>query len=74
MLGSYNLLKYSFGILHVLYVNFSVKSLKFLPKCPFSYFQPNLAVMFVNIAGIYVKIIPDFYRSKPIEEISEKQL
>ena len=44
----------------MLYVNFSVKHLKFAPKWPISYSQPILAVIFVTIATVKVKMIRDF--------------
>ena len=70
--------KISFWYLLVLYVNFSVKRLKFAPKCPISYFQPTLAAMFVTKATVKVKIIGDFNTLAIVlinlqEEIGEKQ-
>ena len=45
----------------VLYVNFSVKCLKFAPKWSLSYFQPILAAVFVTIATVKIESILDFY-------------
>ena len=45
----------------VLYVNFSVKCLKFSPKWSLSYFQPILAAVFVTIATVKIESILDFY-------------
>ena len=45
----------------MLYVNFSVKHLKFAPKWPISYFQLIFVAIFVTIATVKVKIIRDFY-------------
>ena len=45
----------------MLYVSFSVKSLKFAPKWSLSNFYPFLAVIFVTIATVKVKLIPDIY-------------
>ena len=45
----------------VLYINFSVKCLKFAPKWTLSYFQPILAAIFVTIATVKVRSISDFY-------------
>ena len=45
----------------MLYVNFSVKRLKFAPKWPISYFQPTLAAIFATIATVKVKLIGDVY-------------
>ena len=61
----------------MLYVNFSVKHLKFAPKWPISYFQPTLATIVVTIATVKVKIIRDFYTLAFVltnlqEEIGEK--
>ena len=39
----------------------SVKCLKFAPKWSLSYFQPILAAVFVTIATVKLKSIPDFY-------------
>ena len=63
----------------MLYVNFSVKCLKFAPKWPISYFCPILAVIFVTIAMVKVKIIESFYTLAIVlinlqEEIGEKQV
>ena len=44
----------------MLYVNFFVKCLKFAPKWSLSYFQPILVAIFVTIAMVKVKLIPDF--------------
>ena len=44
-----------------LYVNFSVKCLKFAPKWSLSYFQPIFVAIFVTIATVKVELIPDFY-------------
>ena len=62
----------------MLYVNFSVKCLKFAPKWPISYFQLNLAAIFVTIATGKVKSIPGVYTSaialiNYLGEITEKQ-
>ena len=62
----------------MLYVNFSVKHLKFAPKWPISYFQPILAAIFVTIATVKVKIIRDVYTLAFVlinlqVEIGEKQ-
>ena len=62
----------------MLYVNFSVKRLKFALKWPISYFQSTLAAIFVTIAAIKVKIIGNFYTLAIVlinlqEEIGEKQ-
>ena len=43
------------------YVNFSVKLLKFATKLAISNFQHILAVIFVTIATVKVKMIRDFY-------------
>ena len=61
----------------MLYVNFSVKHLKFAQNWPNSYFQPILAAIFVTIAAKEVKIIRDFYTLAFIlinlqEDIGEK--
>ena len=45
----------------MLYVNFSVKYLKFAPKWSLPYFQPILAAIFVTMAMVKVKSTPDFY-------------
>ena len=45
----------------MLYVNCSVKRLKFAPKWSISYFQPVLAAIFVTIATVKIKLISDFY-------------
>ena len=62
----------------MLYVNFSVKRLKFAPKWPISNFQPIFATIFVTIATVKVKIIRGFYTLVIVlinlqEEIGEKQ-
>ena len=62
----------------MLYVNFSVKCLKFAPKWPISYFQLILVAIFVTIATDKVKSIPEFYTSaialiSYLKEITEKQ-
>ena len=61
----------------MLYVNFSVKRLKFALKWQISYFQTTLAAIFVTIATVKVKIIGDFYTLAIVlislqEEIGEK--
>ena len=63
----------------MLYVNFSVKCLKFAPKWPIFYFQPTLADIFVTIATIKVESIPEFYTLAKalinyLKETIEKQL
>ena len=45
----------------VLCVNFAVKCLKTAPKWSLFYFQPILVAIFVTIATVKVKLIPDFY-------------
>ena len=45
----------------MLYVNFSVKCLKFAPEWSLSYFQPILAAIFVTMVTVKMKSIPDFY-------------
>ena len=45
----------------MLYVNFFDKRLKFAPKWSISYFHSILAAIFVTIATVKVKIIPDLY-------------
>ena len=45
----------------MLYVNWSVKHLKFAPKWSISCFQPILVAIFVTIAMVKVKLIRDFY-------------
>ena len=45
----------------MLYINSSVTCLKFAPKWPLSHFQPILAAIFVTIATVKVKSLPDFY-------------
>ena len=45
----------------MLYINSTVTCLKFALKWSFSYFQPILAAIFVTIATVKVKSIPDFY-------------
>ena len=62
----------------MLYVNFPVKCLKFAPKWPISYFQLTLAAIFVAIATVKVKSIPEFYTlaialRNYLKEITEKQ-
>ena len=44
----------------MLYINSSVACVKFAPKWSFSYFQPILAAIFVTIATVKVKSMPDF--------------
>ena len=61
----------------MLYVNFSVKCLKFAPKWPISYFKLILAAIFVTIAMVLVKSIPEFCTSaialiNYLKEITEK--
>ena len=51
--------KIYFWYLLVLYVNCSVKRLKFAPKWSISYFQPILAAIFLTIATVKVKLISD---------------
>ena len=46
--NSHHLLKHIFWYLLVLYVNFSVKRLKFALKWQISYFQTTLAAIFVT--------------------------
>ena len=63
----------------MLYVNFSVKWLKFAPKWPISYFQLILAAFFVTIATVKVNSIPEFYTLaialiNYLKETTEKQL
>ena len=63
----------------MLYVNFSVKWLKFAPKWPISYFQPILAAIFVTIATVKVESTPEFYTLafaliNYLKETTEKQL
>ena len=62
----------------VLYVNYSIKFLKFAPKWPLSYFQPILVASFVTIAMVKVKFIPDVNNWAIVlinlyDEIVEKQ-
>ena len=45
----------------MLYVNWSVKPLKFAPKWSISFFQPILEAIFVTIATVKVKLIQDLY-------------
>ena len=45
----------------VLYVNLSVKYLKFASNWSLSYFQPILVAIFVTIATVEKESIPDFY-------------
>ena len=45
----------------LLYVNCSVKRLKFALKWSISYFQPVFAAIFVTIASVKVKLISDLY-------------
>ena len=45
----------------VLYINSPITCLKFAPKWSFSYFQPISAAIFVTIAMVKVKSIPEFY-------------
>ena len=61
----------------MLYVNFSVKRLKFALKWQISYFQTTLVAIFVTIATVKVKIIGGFYTLAIVlinlqEEIGEK--
>ena len=61
----------------MLYVNFSVKHLKFALKWTISYFQTTLEGIFVTIATVKVKIIGEFYTLAIVlinlqEEIGEK--
>ena len=61
----------------MLYVNFSVKRLKFALKRTISYLQTTLAAIFVTIATVKVKIIGDLYTLSIVlidlqEEIGEK--
>ena len=63
----------------MLYVNCSVKHLKFAPKWSISYFQPVLAAIFVTIATLKVKIISDIYTwvivlINQYENFSEKRI
>ena len=51
----------SFWYLLVLYVNCSVKRLKFAPKWLIFYFQPILAAIIVTIAMVKVKLVSDLY-------------
>ena len=51
----------SFWYLLVIYINFSVKCLKFAPKWSLSYFQPILAAICVTIATVIIESIQDFY-------------
>ena len=53
--------KISFWYLLVLYVNFSVKCLKFAPKWSLSYLEPILAAIFVTIAMVKIESIPALY-------------
>ena len=53
--NSYHLFKYLFGYLLVVYVNFFVKRLIFVPKWQLSYFQPILVAIPVTIAMVKVK-------------------
>ena len=68
MRGSFSSsVKLSFWYLLVLYVNCSVKRLKFAPKRSISYFQPILAAIFDTIATVKVKLISDLvYKLKKI--------
>ena len=45
----------------VLYINSSVTCLKFAPKWSYSNFQPILLAIFVTIATVKVKSIPEHY-------------
>ena len=45
----------------MLYVNFSVKCFKFAKNGHFSIFPLILVAIFVTIAMVKVKLIPDFY-------------
>ena len=61
----------------MLYVNFSVKCLKFAKNGHFSIFQSILVAIFVTIAMVKVKLIPDFYTWTTVlinqyEKIGEK--
>ena len=56
--------KIYFWYLLVLYVNFSVKCLKFAPKWSLLYFQSILAARFVTKATAQKLSIPDFYTYK----------
>ena len=63
----------------MLYVNFSVKPLKFAPKWSISYFQPILAAIFVTIAMVNVEVIQYFYTLVIVlinleEQIGEKTI
>ena len=63
----------------MLYIDSSAICLKFAPKWSFSYFQPNLAAIFVTIATVKVESIPELYTSAIVlinkeEETCEKQL
>ena len=63
----------------MLYVNFSVKCLKFAPKWPISYFQLILTAIFVTIITVNVKSIPEFLTLvialiEYLKETTEKQL
>ena len=53
--NSYHLFKYLFGYLLVVYVNFFVKRLIFVPKWQLSYLQPILVAIPVTIAMVKVK-------------------
>ena len=44
-----------------IYVDFSVKCLKFVPKWSLIYFQLILSDIFAAIAMVKVKLHPDFY-------------
>ena len=63
----------------MLYINSSVTCLKFAPKWSFSYFQPNLAAIFVTIATVKVESITDLdplaiVLINKLEETCEEQL
>ena len=56
-----HVIKISLWYLLVLYVNFYVKPLSFVPNWSISFFQPILAANFDTIATVKVKVIRDFY-------------
>ena len=45
----------------MLFVNFAVKCVKFALKWSLFYFQPILAAIFVTIAMVKGRLIPDIY-------------
>ena len=45
----------------LVFAHFSVKRLKFVLKWSISYFQPDLASIFVTITTVKGNLIPDFY-------------